>query len=537
MIASLDERGAFASQINTILEPYRNSKSGHAAIKDYLPVTTSNLLERLRDGVILAYLLDNLEPGCISLNQLVLNLLNESPADAKQDDQQNTSDQNIKIDHRTRTLLSGSISDPTTIFRVTANLNLVINAARSLRQLVIVNLGAQDILDGKEDLVLGLLWQVLRASLLAKVNLGSHAELVRLLEPGESLAGFAGLRPEAILLRWFNYHLVKAGCGELITNFGQDLADGRLLGCLVEQIYGIRADTVDSLLDNLRQAGLELDGIDNAHLQAGHPRMNLMLIAKIFNHRIGIHLPSEEESKRISEERDALVLQNATLATQLAECQSQLATVQAMQTSQTGNLEALKLERARELEQIHSEFRTYKDDLAQSMQMRLQERLQEASMRYQEERRHLQDRIYELSSAMQSVISLISPHVNGEAVLRENKLRPFSAEGEHDEGKSPSYDDSLSRALGLLVRILLERALHLEETTKSLRTDLEAKTKVNEVMGQKIRQYTENLIQSKKAAEAVPVNSPLGRLTRILSTRTIAEKKTRSSEKDRCKHE
>jgi plastin-1 len=47
-----------------------------------------------------------------------------------------------------------------------------------------------------------------------------------LLEEGETLAAFVKLPPEAILLRWVNYHLKKAGYPHKVNNFGSDISVG-----------------------------------------------------------------------------------------------------------------------------------------------------------------------------------------------------------------------------------------------------------------------------------------------------------------------
>ncbi len=47
--------------------------------------------------------------------------------------------------------------------------------------------------------------------LLNQVSLEKHPEMVLLLNPKEDLKSFAFLPPEQTLLRWFNYHLRRAG--------------------------------------------------------------------------------------------------------------------------------------------------------------------------------------------------------------------------------------------------------------------------------------------------------------------------------------
>lgn len=93
--------------------------------------------------------------------------------------------------------------------RPAENLNLAINAAKSIG-ITVVNIGSSDIQEGRPHLVLGLVWQVVKMALLANINLKANPNLIRLLEPGETLEAFLKLPPEKILLRWFNHHLEEA---------------------------------------------------------------------------------------------------------------------------------------------------------------------------------------------------------------------------------------------------------------------------------------------------------------------------------------
>jgi plastin-1 len=107
-------------------------------------------------------------------------------------------------------------------FQMTENNNVVINSAKAIGCSVI-NIGAQDLIEGREHLVLGLIWQIIKIGLQAKIDIKFHPELFRLLEPGETLEDFLKLPPEQILLRWFNYHLKKAGWQRKVTNFSSDV--------------------------------------------------------------------------------------------------------------------------------------------------------------------------------------------------------------------------------------------------------------------------------------------------------------------------
>lgn len=86
------------------------------------------------------------------------------------------------------------------------NNNLVLNSAKAIG-CSIVNIGSGDIIEGREHLIMGLVYQIVKVGLLAKVDIKLHPELYRLLEKGEELVDFLKLPPEKILLRWVNYHL------------------------------------------------------------------------------------------------------------------------------------------------------------------------------------------------------------------------------------------------------------------------------------------------------------------------------------------
>src|SRR5208282_5264130 len=88
------------------------------------------------------------------------------------------------------------------------NNNLVINSAKGFAH--VVNIGSSDLIEGREHLILGLIWQIIRRGLLSKIDIKLHPELYRLLEEDETLEQFLRLPPEQILLRWFNYHLKAA---------------------------------------------------------------------------------------------------------------------------------------------------------------------------------------------------------------------------------------------------------------------------------------------------------------------------------------
>jgi hypothetical protein len=52
---------------------------------------------------------------------------------------------------------------------------------------------------------------------------------MRLADEGESLQDLLKLPPEAILIRWINFHLKKSGVQKKVNNLGSDLKDSTAL--------------------------------------------------------------------------------------------------------------------------------------------------------------------------------------------------------------------------------------------------------------------------------------------------------------------
>ena len=175
-----EEKEAFSEHINHCL-------SEDPRLKDLLPLDSSSmdLFEKTNDGLILC------------------KLINLAQYDA--------------IDERAMNLQSAL-----NVYQKTENQNLALNAAKAIGCQV-VNIGAQDLIEGRPILVLGLVWQIIKIQLLSQISLRNVPELVLLLQDDETMADFLKLHPELILLRWLNYHLEKAGSARRVKNFGSDL--------------------------------------------------------------------------------------------------------------------------------------------------------------------------------------------------------------------------------------------------------------------------------------------------------------------------
>lgn len=167
-----DERTEFTRHINAVL-------AGDADIGDLLPFPTDTfeMFDKCKDGLVLAKLINDSVPDTI--DERVLNR-------------------------------PGKKIKSLNAFHMTENNNIVIESAKGIGCSV-VNIGSGDIIEVREHLILGLIWQIIRRGLLGKIDIKLHPELYRLLEDDETLEQFLRLPPEQILLRWFNYHLKNAG--------------------------------------------------------------------------------------------------------------------------------------------------------------------------------------------------------------------------------------------------------------------------------------------------------------------------------------
>lgn len=270
-----EERSEFTRHINTVL-------SGDVDVGERLPFSTETfqIFDECRDGLVLSKLINDSVPDTIDTR--VLNL----PSAKKR-------------------VLNN--------FQMSENANIVINSAKAIG-CVVVNVHSEDIIDGKEHLILGLIWQIIRRGLLSKVDIKHHPELYRLLEDDETLEQFLRFPPEQILLRWFNYHLKNAGWQRRVSNFSKDISDAENYTVLLNQLQPERCDlgplqTTDILhraeevLENAEEIGVR-KYLTPTSLTAGNPKLNLAFVANLFNTYPGLD-PIEESEKPEIEEFDA----------------------------------------------------------------------------------------------------------------------------------------------------------------------------------------------------------------------------------------
>lgn len=191
------------------------------------------------------------------------------------------------------------------VYQCHENLTLAIRSAQAIGCNV-VNIGCDDLYEGKEHIVLGLMWQVIRIGLLAAVNLVQHNELVALLEEGETLDDLMMLSPEQILIRWVNYHLKRADCGRQISNFTSDIKDSFAYVHLLHQISPSDAGVGTTPLnesDLMKRAELMLREADKikcrvfltpSQVTKGTYNLNLAFVANLFNRYPALEMPDVE---------------------------------------------------------------------------------------------------------------------------------------------------------------------------------------------------------------------------------------------------
>lgn len=280
---SEQERFAFANYINSSLEKDPDCKH-------VLPInpSTEALFKAVADGIVL----------CKLINQSVPDTIDERTINTKK----------------------------LTAFTTQENLNLALNSASAIGCQV-VNIGAQDLKEGKPHLVLGLLWQIIKIGLFADIELSRNEAIAALLEEGESLEELMKLTPEELLLRWANFHLKKAGM--TISNFSGDIKDSKAYYHLLEQIApdGSKEDVprinVDMTglyeKDSMKRAECMLKQADRLDCRqfvtavdvvSGNAKLNMAFVATLFNKHPALTKPENQEWVLESETREERTFRN-----------------------------------------------------------------------------------------------------------------------------------------------------------------------------------------------------------------------------------
>lgn len=459
------------------MEEKSYSQTTKKGVISYLPLVPENLLEKLRDGVLFAYILNDAFPGCIDPESLVHDL------DLTQMDKEHS-----KV-----------------TFEVHGNLTAVLRAAKEVRGLVIVNLGPHDILDGRQDLVLGLLWQIFNTRLTRAISLAATPEILQLANPGESISEVAALRPEAILIRWVNRHLQRTNFHRRITNLGRDLADSEVYAHLLralapESISISDVDEVCNVNDSAVRAEKVLGLAERINCRqfvaaqdicSGHARLNFAFCGTIFNARSGLYTPSQVELDQVNEKLSEMTMRVDDTENFNKKLQSE---INSLRIELAASIESKKIMR----EDLSAEYAAATADAVDQERRRHQEEIWNILAKQDSARQHLFDILRLLSSA---------PMIEADEAAHSSQLAAStiraSANSQESLAATPDALESVIRVLYEVSTCVVDRLHDVCEKSKSLATAVKHKEKVNEMMGEKIREYTELVIGDEKRAKQV----------------------------------
>ncbi|XP_010534263.1 PREDICTED: fimbrin-5-like [Tarenaya hassleriana] len=257
------EKASYVAHINSYLaeDPF---------LKNFLPIdpTTNALFDLATDGVLLCKLINVAVPGTID----------ERAINTKKD---------------------------LNLWERNENHTLGLNSAKAIG-CTVVNIGTQDMVEGRPHLVLGLISQIIKIQLLADLNLRKTPQLVELIDDSEDVEELMGLGPEKVLLKWMNFHLKKVGYEKQVTNFSSDLKDGEAYAHLLNALAPEHS-TLSTLetKDPTERAKMVLEQaekldckryISPKDIVEGSTNLNIAFVAQIFQHRNGLTVDIQKMS-------------------------------------------------------------------------------------------------------------------------------------------------------------------------------------------------------------------------------------------------
>ncbi|KAJ4836588.1 Fimbrin-5 [Turnera subulata] len=257
------EKASYVNHINTYLgeDPF---------LKKYLPLdsATNAVFELVKDGVLLCKLINVAVPGTID----------------------------------ERAINTKAVLNP---WERNENHTLCLNSCKAIG-CTVVNIGADDLVEARPHLVLGLISQIVKIQLLADLDLKKTPELVELVDDSKDVEELMGLAPEKVLLKWMNFHLKKAGYSKQVTNFSSDVKDGEAYAYLLNALAPEHSSpSTLNVKDPAARANLILEQAEKIECKSyvsaqdileGSPNLNLAFVAKIFQQRNGLSADSKKST-------------------------------------------------------------------------------------------------------------------------------------------------------------------------------------------------------------------------------------------------
>jgi len=339
------------------------------------------------------------------------------------------------------------------------------------------------------------------------------------LKTNETLAALAALRPEPLLLRWFNYHLERSGAQLRIAGFGcKDVSSGvaylRLIAAISPEPCSLDLTGALFLPAEFRLAKvLEwAQGLGCAvriragDIAAGHPRLNLVFVAGLFNAQVGIHLPSEEEVRALFQEVAGLRSKVSSLDAELEAIRPrdvELSTLRLATLSLESQLEAAQESHRQELLQLEAEFESFKEELAGQYREGLEGELATLRRAHQHElgglRAQLRESRRRVHAQVEDLRAALSP-AQLDGTKAGEMLRRLDSNPEESTASSGSLEHLISLH-GHLARHLLSLTSSQSARIAELESQLAQKQQMEEVMALKVREYSEQLIAVKQAEQ------------------------------------
>lgn len=257
------EKASYVSHINNYLgdDPF---------LRKYLPLepTSNDVFDLVKNGVLLCKLINVAVPGTID----------------------------------ERAINTKAVLNP---WERNENHTLCLNSAKAIG-CTVVNIGADDLVEARPHLVLGLISQIIKIQLLADLDLKKTPELVELVDDSQEAEELKSLPPEKVLLKWMNFHLKKAGYAKEVTNFSSDVKDGAAYAYLLNALAPEHSSpsTLD-IKDPTARANMILEQAEKLDCKRyvtpqdiveGSPNLNLAFVAQIFQHRNGLSVDNKKST-------------------------------------------------------------------------------------------------------------------------------------------------------------------------------------------------------------------------------------------------